>query len=241
MLMMLNQLTSRMITSSTKLLICCFVAISFLTKEAKAQNIMVDVIYLKSDTCIKGRLNLLLPQNSVSIIDFNDSLHIYKMSEVEKIRKELIPYTPDDLSKETYFSIGGSMGYPSILNFRAGFHSKNHFVFLTGNYLYFISGIQANYGYNLLNNYRFSHGPTAYVGFNNSSVIYSSGKHNIFYYGLGYKISFQTIYTEFGYGLFEHTTSQSKWINPGWTFQIGLIHKIIDPEYKEKRPIKNFY
>lgn len=202
---------------------------------------MVDAVYLKSDTVIKGRLVSLTPNQTVSIIDLKDSLHVYNMSDVVKIRKELAEYHPNDLSDKSYFSVGGTMGYPCILNFRFGYHTNSHFFALSGNYLGLINGVQANYGYNFMNNYRFTHGPTAYLGFNRSKNFYSGGDHDILYYGLGYTFSYRTIYYELGYGLFDHTSQNKKWSNSGWVFQLGLVFRLVEKEYKEKRPQSYYY
>lgn len=235
MLMMLNQLISPMKMSNIKLLIFLSFLFRFFN-SAKAQNIMLDVVYLKSDTTIKGRLIQLIPNESVSIIDLNDSLHFISLNNVEIIKKELSIYKPNDLSKQKYFSIGGTIGFPAVINLRGSYTSKNHCFGLSGNYFHILNGVQVNYTYLLSNNYRFTHGPSLFAGLNYTKDLSTNYINRLIYYGFGYQFSYKILFSELGYGLFQYDRINSSYIAQGMNFQLGVIFKLVEKEFKEKHP-----
>ena len=58
--------------------------------EVSSQKIMVDAVYLKKDSLVYyGRIKEIIPTETVSIITLNDEEYIFRMDEVEKIKKEI--------------------------------------------------------------------------------------------------------------------------------------------------------
>ena len=201
---------------------------------------LIDVVYLKDSTIIRGQIIEQVPNVSITIKDLNNNLIKIDMSNVQKMMK--VEYEDKTIYYKDYSEFGGSLGTPAGLNLNYVHWFSPYGIGISGMYWGDFYGIQGNFKYKLSDNRDRSHSLSLiagrwYISYQNIDPYMGYEEDNLFdwkYIGATYNLNYGGFWLEVGI-----TASEVKiepkvevfnfdGILPQLVFQIGYVYRFIN-------------
>ncbi|MFH1052671.1 MAG: hypothetical protein V1779_17255 [bacterium] len=216
------------------------IAVFFIISCSVEANEIIDIIYLKDSTIIKGTIIEQIPNESLTIRDFKNEIHKIKFEDVLSIKT----YDLADISlyRKNYFELGGSFGTPAGFNLNAAGWYQFLGIGISGMYLgndrY---GIQGNLKIKISDNYNRCHSISFLLYKTYRSIPNTQPKAPYYIdedisdmqvYCITYNLNYNGFWLEIGPGMNFWYTKNNNGIADNWfpffAFQIGYVHRFID-------------
>lgn len=139
-----------------------FLSIFFLVITSAKSEDIIDVVYLKDSTVVRGQIFEQIPNESIQIKDIMGKILKINFDAISKIAKE--KYTKISLMKYDYIEFGGSFVTPALLNFNFVKWFSEYGFGLSGMYWGAVKGLQCNLKRKLSDNEDRSHGLSIIAG-----------------------------------------------------------------------------
>ncbi len=210
-----------------------------LTCSVKAID-LIDVIYLKDSTVIKGYIIEQVPNESITIKDLNDKIVKIEMSNIQKMVK--VEYEDKTIYYKDYSEFGVSFGTPAGLNLNFVHWFSPYGLGFSGMYFGSMYGFQGNFKYKLSDNKDRSHSLSLiagnwYISYKKSDPFMEYEEDNLSdwkYIGASYNLNYEGFWLEVGLTISNiRIEPKDEDLNldgtlPQLVFQIGYVYRFIN-------------
>jgi hypothetical protein len=185
----------------------------------------IDCILLKDGRKLCGRIIEYKPGKHILFNQINSDNVQFKVKDISHILSMTISAKTYNNS---YFEIGGNLGFPAAVNAYIGFWYGLFGIHASGMHIYLADGLQANIALNLYDQTNIRHSLSLAGGFSNIRKD-KRGSEGILknfhweYIGSTYNIFYKGFWTEIGLSF-----GEGNYTNPQLLFQLGYVYRFTD-------------